>query len=188
MANKTTRNNGNLMRIVDLDDNSYGHGYVSLSNVYISSFSQTRPIDATAYAASDVVGEDAAEVMTFADLVSIAGSAFKIVGVTLETDVAAIPAGMATMRLHLFTTAPTAITDNLAFNLPAADRTKYLGFITLATSVDLGDTLWSQNNDVNFRGKLATDSKTIYGVLETVAGFTPSASDVRKITLYSALA
>jgi hypothetical protein len=176
------------MRIIDIGDNSYAHGYTALSNVSQSSFTQTRPADTTAYAANDVVGESPAEVMTFSDVVSIEGSTFRIVGATMETDVAAIPSGMTTFKLHLFSSAPTGIADNTAFNLSSADRSKYLGYITLATSVDLGDTLWSQNDSYNFRGKLASASKSLYGVLTTDAGFTPSSADVRKITLYTALA
>lgn len=91
---------------------------------------------------------------------------------------------MTTFRLHLYNAAPTAIADGTAFDLPAGDRAKYLGYINLAAPVDLGATLWSQNDSANFNGKLADSSTTLYGILETIGAFTPSAQTVKKVTLY----
>jgi hypothetical protein len=77
--------------------------------------------------------------------------------------------------------APTAIADNAAFDLPAGDRSKYIGSIDIGTPVDLGDTIWAQNDEVRKQVILSGDS--VYGILQTVAGYTPSASAVKTVTL-----
>jgi hypothetical protein len=153
------------------------------SNNSQPSTSNTRPDNATPYSIGDVIGTDPATNMTFANVCTVNGAGFIITGCNLEIDVSAIPAGMSGFRLHLFNAAPTAITDNLAFNLIAADRTKYLGYIELTTPIDLGDTLWSQNDNVNFKSKLAAATTSIYGVLETKTAYTPSNLAVKKVEL-----
>lgn len=147
------------------------------------SVSFTRPNNTTAYAANDVVGTDAATNMTFTNCAVTAGTHIIITGLTLEIDVNAVPAGMSGFRLHLFNAAPTAITDNSAFNLIAADRSKYLGNIAIDAPSDLGDTIWVDMTNVNKKVRLLDNSTTLYGVLETLAAFTPSAVTVKKVTL-----
>lgn len=143
---------------------------------------QTRPDNTTAYAALDVVGTDAATNMEFATGLT-AGKGFAIFGARLRIDVAAIPAGMTSFRLHLFNAAPTAITDNLAFDLIAADRAKYLGFVEISGVLDLGATLHAEVDNVNFTGKLASASSSLFGVLQTVGAFTPTAETVKTVSL-----
>lgn len=150
----------------------------------ISSASQTRPNDTTAYAALDVVGTDPATNLSFTGVGSVDGGHVIITGVSLRCDVAAVPSGMSSFRLHLYNAAPTALADNAAFNLIAADRDKYLGFIEIGTPVDLGDTIYSRNDNTNFKVKLASASSTLYGVLQTVGGFTPTAQAVKTISLH----
>lgn len=149
----------------------------------VISATQTRPNNTTAYTAGDVVGQDAAANIEFTNVMVAAGDRFVIFNASLRIDVGAIPAGMSSFRLHLYNAAPTAITDNLAYNLIAADRAKYLGFITIPAPIDAGDTLWAQVSDVNFVGKLADASTTLYAVLQTVGAYTPTALTVKTVTL-----
>jgi hypothetical protein len=151
---------------------------------FVISASQTRPDNTTAYTALDVVGTDAAANMSF-DLVNRVPSAgyFIILSASLRVDVNAVPSGMGNFRLHLFSEAPTAITDNLAFNLIAADRAKYIGSIDIPTPNDLGDTLFGRVDNLNFPGKLATSSTTVYGVLQTLGGYTPASQTVKTVTI-----
>jgi hypothetical protein len=114
-----------------------------------------------------------------------AASVVAVEQVLLEIDIAAVPAGMDGFRLHLYSAAPTAIADNTAYNLVAADRAKYIGYITLNAPVDVGDTLISQT-DCAFVAKLAAASTTLYGMLQTLAAYTPSSADVFKLTLITA--
>lgn len=150
---------------------------------FVSAVDTTRPADTTAYTALDVLGESPAANLVFTDVGSVAGGHVIIMDVSFRQDVDAIPSGQDGFRLHLFDAAPTAIADNAAFNLIAADRTKYLGSIDLESSLDLGDTLWSRSNNINFKCKLASASTTLYGVLQTIAGFTPSASTARNVRI-----
>lgn len=143
----------------------------------------TRPDNATPYSIGDVVGTDAAANRSFANVLAVAGGKFIILGVKMRIDAAAIPAGMTSFRLHFYDAAPTAITDNVAFNLPSADRAIYLGYITFDTGLDLGDTVWYQNDNVNFAGKLAAASTTLYAQMETVTAFTPTNLCVKTIWL-----
>lgn len=141
---------------------------------------QTRPNDTTAYAANDVHGADPASNLSFASI-GTAGKTIVITDLQMEMAINAIPSGMAGFRLHLYNAAPTAITDNLAFNLIAADRAKYLGSIFIPIAEDLGDTLIARVTGVNLFVKLVTS--TLYGVVETLSAYTPSAQSVRTITL-----
>lgn len=149
-----------------------------------SSVSITRPNDTTAYTANDVVGTSPATNLQFDGCSDVAGGSVEIKGVSLEIDVAAVPAGMDVFRLHLYNAAPTAIADNTAFNLPAGDRAKYLGNITITLPVDLGATLWANVDNLSFKRDLAVGSTSLYGILETVGGYTPTAQAVKKVTLH----
>lgn len=150
---------------------------------YTSGASMTRPNDTTAYTAGDVCGTSPATNITFAGCSTIEGGHIIIMGVNLEVDVNAVPSGMSGFRLHLYDSAPTAIADNTAYNLPSGDRTKYLGNIPIDSPSDLGDTLWVEMNNVNKKVKLASGSSTLYGILETLGAYTPTAQAVKKVTL-----
>ena len=147
--------------------------------------SHTRPNDTTAYAALDVLGTTVTGTLTFANVLppNVAGCGFIVTGVWMRIDVAAIPSTMGGLRLHMFNAAPADIADNAAFNVPAADRTKYLGYIDIDLPLDLGDTLYIEMNNVNFQRRLAAGSTTLYGVLQTLAAYTPTAQAVKTIGL-----
>lgn len=112
------------------------------------------------------------------------GSAVFIRDVNLQWHNGTKPAGAAAFTLHLYNASPDAIVDNAAWDLSSAgDRGKYLGSVAIADTTDLGSTLFSQNSGVNKMVRLAADSNTLYGVLQTVGGFTPVSSDVYKLTI-----
>jgi hypothetical protein len=196
MADKTTRMSGNHVKLTNigtmsgtdvyaltttLDGGSVDNPFPVTSGEAQSSATQTRPAGTTAYSIGDVVGTIPATNMTFNNIAQKSGSGFVIMGANLEVRVADVPSGMAQFRLHLYNAAPTAISDNDAFNLVSADRDKYLGYIDMNTPVKLGDTLWSQNDNVNFKSKLTTTSTSLIGILETRGTYTPSASTVKKV-------
>lgn len=145
---------------------------------FYTSASVTRPNNVTAYTALDVIGQDGGTaIMTFSRIGNVGGYS-EITDVNLRVDVNAIWAGSGAFRLHLYNASPTSVTDNDAFNLVSADRSKYLGYVDIAAPVDAGDTLYSQNKGVNKTILLAPDVNTVYGVLQTIAGYTPAASEV----------
>ena len=176
----TGRTSSNGLVAAQID--SEGHVKVSSSG-FVSSASMTRPNDTTPYTALDVCGTSPAANIEFAGINSVSGGHVVVTGFSLRVDVAAVPSGMGAFRLHLFDAAPTAIADNAAMSLISADRSKYLGYIETTTPIDLGDTLWSRTDNLNFKVKLASASTSIFGVLQTVAGFTPTAQTVKTIRL-----
>lgn len=149
---------------------------------YSATATQTRPNNTTAYTGLDVVGADPGAVMEF-PAIGPSGGHVEITASLLRIDVNAVPSGMANQRLHLFNAAPAAITDNAAFNLPSGDRAKYLGFVDLGTPIDVGDTLAVQAKGIAHVVKLAEGSTSLYGVLQTIDGYTPAAETVTTVTL-----
>lgn len=160
----------------------YVKGQVSLqTNALQSSATLTRAATNTPYTAKDVVGTDPATNIEFANF-GISGQKFIITSATMLCGVNAVPSGMGAFRLHLFTSAPTAIADNAAFNLIAADRSKYLGYIEFDTPEDMGDTLWSQKENMTKNGQLITTS--LFGQLETVGAWTPSSAAIKTLSIF----
>lgn len=138
---------------------------------YSSQPTVTRPANTTAYTAGDVVGG----AITFSSIGPTGGGHVMISGVDLRIDIAAIPAGMTTFRLHLYNvTPPSAIADNSAWDLPSGDRSAYLGYIDVGTPADLGSTCFVQTDNLN--KKLLLASANVYGYLVTTAGYTPAAN------------
>lgn len=142
----------------------------------------TRPADTNIYTAGDVVSTSAGSILTFSNATKLSGSNVVIVNGTIRIDIASVPAGMDEFRLHLYSSAPTAIADNAAFNLPSADRSKYLGYISISSANDFGDTVYIQSINTNKIVKLV-DCPDLYGILQVVDAYTPSSGDVFTITL-----
>ena len=136
----------------------------------------TRPANATAYAAKDVVG-DGAE-LTFAG----AGAASPMLGGVCTVTQAKLLTDQTTntarFRLHLYRSAPTDIADNAAFTGPLwADRAEYIGAIDFpACGVEgTGATAaYAVNPDVVLSWVQDDSDRNIYGVLETLDAFTPA--------------
>lgn len=151
---------------------------------YGATVTVTRPNDTTPYTAGDVVGA-AAAALTFPNM-GPAGGEIMLTSTTLEVDVAAIPSGMTSFTLRLYSaTPPSAYADNAVWDLPAGDRASYLGHINLGTPVDLGSTLRVAVDGINKQLKLAAASTSLYGYLISDSGFTPSASTVKLIGLHA---
>ena len=130
----------------------------------------TRPANTTAYTAGDVVGG----VITFPGMGPYGGDIL-ITSAALRINVAAIPAGMTSFRLHLYDlTPPSALEDNAAWDLPAGDRASYLGYVDLGSPADVGSTLFVQADQINKQVRLRT--ATLYGYLASSGGFTPAAN------------
>lgn len=155
-----------------------------VSTGHTTSVSFTRPSDTTAYTAGDAVGATGGSaILTFASMGKTTGGNVMIAGVDLEIDVASVPSGMTTFKLHLYNASPTAIADNAAWDLVAGDRAKYLGYVAIATPEDMGSTLWSQNAQVDKQVLLASGS--LYAVLQTVGAYTPTSAAVKVVTIHT---
>lgn len=148
---------------------------VQASVGYVASTTVTRPANVTAYTAGDVVGG----VIEFAS-VGPAAAPLLLTDLLVFYNVAAVPAGLGALRLHLYSaTPPSALADNSPFDLPAGDRAAYITFIDLPAFQDWGSTLVTRavNSDqVPRQVKLATGQTSLWGYLQTIAGFTPAAN------------
>ena len=146
----------------------------------------TRPNDTAAYSAGDVLGvaTNATSAITFANIGPASGF-IEISDADLRIDISAIPAGMTSFRLHLYNvTPPSAIFDNVAWDLPAGDRASYLGYIDLGTPVVAGSsTLFAQTNGLAVKRLAMGATTSLFGYLVTNGGYTPAANTVRAIRL-----
>jgi hypothetical protein len=146
---------------------------------YGSRQSAARPDDATPYTGGDVVGA----AMTF-PVGPAAGGEVLITSVALEVDVAAVPSGMSGFTLELYNaTPPSALTDNAVWDLPAGDRTAYLGAILVGTPVDLGSTLYIAMEGVNKQVTLL--GANLFAYIVTNGGYTPTNSAVKAVTIHT---
>jgi hypothetical protein len=138
---------------------------------------------AAAYSANDVISV----AQQFALLGPIAGGPVMITSATLLVAHTAVISGETSYNLHLYNvTPPSAHADNDAWDLPAGDRTAYLGVISLGTPVDIGSSLWVETNGINKQILVpgGANAGIIWGELVTVGAFTATAA-ARTVTLHS---
>lgn len=148
-----------------------------LSSAYSSSVTITRPADTTAYTAGDVVGG----VLSIASIGPNGGTII-VNGLSLELDISAIPLGMTSFRLYLYSvTPPSALADNAPFDLPAGDRAGFLGFIDIDAPADLGSTCFVQID--NLAKQLKLSGSGLFGYLVTSTGYTPGSATVYKLSV-----
>jgi len=145
--------------------------------------SATRSAGATPYDANDVIGNATTSIITFTNVSPYAGGYFFITNLLLKITTGTKPAGMGAFRLHLYDSLPTNITDNAAWTLGSADSAKYKGYIDIDSPTDIGDILFTQMTISNFVRKLASASTSFYGILQTLAGYTPTSECIKTIEL-----
>jgi hypothetical protein len=145
----------------------------------------TRPNDTSAYAAGDVIGAatGSTAALTFSN-VGPSGGEIVITSASLMIEASALISGELSYRLYLYrVTPPSAPGDNAAWDIPSGDRASCLGFVDLGAPVDLGSTLYVEQNGINKQVKLA--GTNLYGLLVTNGAFTPTANRVHDITLHT---
>jgi hypothetical protein len=153
---------------------------------YASSVTLTRTNDTNAYSAGDILGAatGSTAALQFQNIAPVGTVDVMITSTTLEIDVNAVPSGMTSLTLHLYSvTPPSALGDNAAWDLPAGDRASYLGSLALGTPVDLGSTLYIAVDGIN--KQISLPGTDVFGYLVTVGGYTPAAQTVHKITLHA---
>lgn len=155
---------------------------------FAASATITRPNDTAAYTANDVIGAatGSTAALTFTGI-GPSPKEVMITTVSLEIDISAIPSGMTSFILYLYSvTPPSALGDNAAWDLPAGDRASFLGSVPLGAPVDLGSTLYVETTQLNKQVTMPPNNGgMLYGYLVTVGGYTPAASSVFKIVLHS---
>lgn len=155
---------------------------------FVSAASFTRPNDTNAYTAGDVVGAatGSTAALSFPSVGPSTRASAMITSVELEIDITAVPSGMTSFRLYLYSvTPPSALGDNTAFDLPSGDRSAFLGYVDLGTPVDIGSTLYVQTLNVNKQLAMPGNiGGVLWGYLVTVGAYTPAAQSVFKVTLH----
>lgn len=144
----------------------------------------TRTNDTNAYTAGDVIGAatGSTAAVEFANIAPYGSARIMITSARFRINDTGLISGEGAYRLHLYSvTPPSASGDNAAWDLPSGDRASYLGYIDLGTPVDLGSTLYVESNGINKQITLAGTS--VFGYLQTISGYTPSASRVHVIEL-----
>lgn len=162
---------------IHLKGNAAGAGIFSLegSGGYYAQVSKTRPANTTAYSDGDVVGATDA-IWTFPNM-GAAGKTTILTGFDLRIDIAGLPTGMDTFRWELYSSAPTAIADNAPFDLIAADRAIYLGYISVTKPVARTSTAYVQSA-VGFSKPIRMAGTSLIALLVTDKGYTPLMSTV----------
>lgn len=151
-----------------------------------ASVSFTRTADTNAYAANDVIGSatGSTAALTFTPMSPAAGGEVMLTSAQLEIDAAAVPSGMTSFQLALYSvTPPSAYGDNAAWDLASGDRASFLGLINIGTPVDIGSTLVI-NTDVINKQITVLATASLFGYLITNGGFTPASGTTYKINLH----
>lgn len=144
----------------------------------------TRPNDTNAYAANDVIGAATGSTAALTFALGAGAGEYMITSSSLEIDATAVISGETSYILYLYNvTPPSALGDNVAWDLPSGDRASFLGSVNLGTPIDLGSTLYVEASGINKQITLA--SANVFGYVVTVGAYTPTASRVRVITLHS---
>lgn len=154
---------------------------------YSSTVTLTRTADTNAYAANDVIGPatSGSAAQAFTGIASSDGGSVLLTTAQFSINLAAVISGMSNFRLYFYSvTPPSGLSDNAAFDLPSGDRASFLGFVNLGTPVDLGSTLYVETTHLD-KQVLVPAGGILYAYLVTTGAYTPSASDVFKITLNS---
>lgn len=135
------------------------------------------------YSANDIMDVAKEFAFTYADGSAVRpGALIRILTTIIKIDATALQASEAAYALQCYSvTPPSAQADNAAWALASADLTAYRGTISLGTPVDLGAALYVKSPNIDLDIKLAGSS--LWGQLQTLAGFTPSAV-ARQVLLY----
>lgn len=135
------------------------------------------------YAANEVVGVGGGNAALFFAAIATGAASIEIRSAELMIARSAVISGETTYRLHLYNvTPPSALADSVPFDLTSADRSAYLGYIDFGTLQVMGTTLYAQATNVSLMMKTA--SAGVYGYLQSIGAFTPTAVQYR-ITLGS---
>ena len=134
----------------------------------------TRPANTTAYAAGDSIGG----LVTISNMQMPKGGGISIRRLQILGKVAAVPASMAALTVHLFKENPAAtaatVTDNVAFAINSADADKYIGSVTTSAIVDRGSVISIASENLNM--PVFLEDEILYAFVVTEAGFTPAAN------------
>ena len=155
------------------------------SKAYRAVVSFARPSNTTGYTAGDVIGvadsgtpANAGSAIHTLNSIGPAGGYVLLQSAELFIGNASVPGGMSGFRLHLYTSSPTAILDNAAFDLVSGEVANYVGFVDLPAVQDLGSILYTQADYSGRLIKLASASTSMFAELQTIGAYTPASGTV----------
>jgi hypothetical protein len=141
----------------------------------------TRPADTTAYTIGDAVGGAASDtVFPFTNAAKNTGGSSRLKSVKIAKSGTTIT--LATFRLALFRTAPTAVADNAAFPIAYADRNAIIGYVDMDIMASNGGGGGFTFKTVDIPLKFTT-GKTLYGVLIALGAYVPANAETFAIEL-----
>lgn len=190
MTDKLRMDNDAPVRLRDMGDGTFAE--VVSGAAYRAEVTITRPSNTTAYTAGDVIGIADAGTPANAgsaihELANIgpAGGTILLQAVDLMVYVSSIPSGMTSFTMHIYDSSPTAILDNAAFDLVAGDRAKHVLEVSVGSPADKGATLNVRAPNLSEPIKLASGSTSLYFVLVTNGGYTPSSGAVKRVRAHA---
>ena len=155
------------------------------SNSVVSSATITRPENTTAYAAKDVISTTLGAVIEFTGMARANGGFGSLVKSRVMTNQSTC---IASLSLHLFNAAPTAIADNAQYTMLWANRDKRIGtirFPALSTGGTGSDAAAAMRPSYDgaysipdFRYQCAANDTKLYGILVTEDVFTPASGQI----------
>lgn len=138
---------------------------------------------AAAIGANDVMGTPQALTWTDSNGGKFKGGELRLVSSLFYIADTALIASEAGYALKLYSSLPANIpADNAAWDIPAGDRAAYVGSLAIGTPVDIGSTCLVEVDTYTKQITVASTGVS-YGVLQTLAGFTATAT-VRTIILH----
>lgn len=139
-----------------------------------------RPADTTAYAIGDVISTLAGAVITFADIVDVAGDYVWVEAVKLFMSTAVATALAA--ELNLFAVAPAVIADNAAWAPTDAEMLNWVAGIPLTNS--FAGTVNRNYITSALAMPCKTVDKNLYGVLVARNAYVPTSAETFDLTLH----
>jgi hypothetical protein len=149
--------------------------------LYQSVINFTRPSNATAYTAGDVIGiadsgtpANAGSAVFTLTGISSSGGAVIVQNVRLAINSTSVPSGMGAFRLHLYSANPSGILDNAPYDLVSGELSSYIDYIDLPAPQDFGSVLFTKADYPGTTARVASGQTSLYAELETRGAFTPS--------------
>ena len=157
---------------------------------YRSTVSITRPSNTTQYTAGDVIGiadsgtpANAGSAIHTLSGIGPSGGFILLQSAALVFSDSSVISGMGAFRVHLYSSSPTAILDNAAFDLVSGDRTAYMGYFDLPAPQDLGSTIYSQVDFIGRQIKLAAANTSLFVEIETRGAYTPASGSTIELRI-----
>jgi len=141
------------------------------AKIRTTSLTITRPANTTAYDIGDAIGDVGAAMLSWADVSIANGYGVDIIGISATTT----DTGLAgkTLRIHLNNAAMTSVpADNVAYT---KDLAKWRGSIDITFGATTESTT-AQNRDDGIPFGINPAVKSVFPVVVTTQGFTPSAN------------